>query len=219
VRTSDKAWPSEYRVLLACAFGALGIFPITFFYFAPWWWGSWVVFGMALGWCGIGLVINPFRFFEGSPTPLKNTKLARIVQKFPLLCFFLTMFSPPIAWALRIWWFFPWLPWWSLAPYWMARETLIVTVFSLFVSVIASQLSFGRRLLCLIGLLVSNHVVVISTYAAISGWNPDYLGDGETQDCFRMQLWFKLCLGILSFFGLQICTDRMRGKSLGKESV
>jgi hypothetical protein len=112
-------------------------------------------------------------------------------------------------------WFWPWLPWWSLAPYWIVRELVLSTLFVIIVRVVWSTLTTGRQVCVLLAFLLTSHLVLLLTYAAISG-GPGYLGDGATQDWFLMQLWFKVLVGILVFCGIELWSRRGgdAGKSL-----
>jgi hypothetical protein len=84
-------------------------------------------------------------------------------------------------------------------------------LFAISVRVIWPKLTLGRQLCILLALLLTNHVVLLLTYAGISG-APEYLQDGVTQNCLLMQLWFKLLVGILGFSGLEIWVRNRVGR-------
>jgi len=199
----------QYRILIAIGYAGLGAFLLMAFYFSPWWRSSWIHFAVLLGWAAAGIAFDPFRFASATATRSVG-RVGRCIQRWPLLVLSILTLSPVIAWATRFWWFFPWLPWWSVAPYWATRELVLASLFAVSVRFIWPILTLGRQLCVLLCLLLLNHVVLLLTYAGISG-TPEYLQDGETQDCFLMQLWFKFIVGILAFVGLEIWTrKRMR---------
>jgi len=196
----------RYRILIAAGYVALGGFLLSAFYFSPWWRPSWIHFCILLVWAVAGIAFDPFRFLSLlSPCPVG--RLGRLVQRWPILVLSILILLPLVAWAARFWWFFPWLPWWSVAPYWATRELVVGSLFAVCVRLIWPTLTLGRQLCVLLALLLTGHVVLLLTYAGISG-TPEYLQDGTTQDCFLMQLWFKLLVGVLAFVGLEVWTRK-----------
>lgn len=196
----------EYRILIAVSYVTLGGFLLAKFEFSPWWHRSWIHFGILLAWAVAGIALDPFRFSSPlSPRPVG--RVGRLVQRWPILVLSTLILLPFVAWATRFGWFFPWLPWWSVAPYWATRELIVGSLFAVCVRLIWPTLRLGRQLCILLALLLISHVALLLTYAAISG-TPEYLQDGETQDCFLMQLWFKLLIGVLVFVGLEIWTRK-----------
>jgi hypothetical protein len=199
----------QYRVLIAAGYLGLGGFLLSAFDFSPWWRPSWIHFGILLGWAAAGIAFDPFRFVS-YPSPLPAGRVGRLVQQWSVLVLSVLILLPLIAWATRIWWFFPWLPWRSEAPYWATRELVVTPLFVICVRLIWPTLTLGRQLCILLALLLTNHVVLLLTYAGISG-TPEYLEDGVTQDWFLLQLWFKLLVGSSGFSGLEIWVRRRVG--------
>ena len=208
-----------YRILIAVLYGFAGVvlMGVVPFWFTPWEWQSWSHLGVVIAWVVMGVALDPFRFASLRRTsPLAASWFGRFVHKWPLLVLSVLMLAPIIAWTCRFGWFFPWLPWWSLAPYWIARELILAGAFAIIVPIIWPALSFGRLLALLIGLLLLNHVVLLLTYAGMSGTR-EYLQDGTTQDCFLVQLWFKLAVGIAVFFGSHFWS-RKRATKAGQQT-
>lgn len=203
----------ECRILIAVGYLVLGGFLLSAFYFSPWELQSWIRFCVLLGWAAAGIVFDPFRFIS-SPSPCPAGRVGRLVQRWPVLILSVILLLPLVAWAARFWWFFPWLPWWSLAPYWATRELVVAILFAVCVRLTWQTLTLGRQLCILLALLLVNHVVLLLAYAGISG-TPEYLQNGVTQDCFLMQLWFKLLVGIAGFSGLQLRDRRRVGRCGG----
>jgi hypothetical protein len=198
----------KYRVSIAVAYVGLGVFLLKFAYFTPWYPMCWIWFGGLLGWAVAGIAFDPFRFFTARLAPsAPPSAVTRVVRRWPVFFFSLLLISPLMAWVTHFWWFFPWLPWWSLSPYWIGRELLLATLFVVLVRLVWSTLTTGRQLCILLAFLLASHLALLLTYAGISG-GPDYLRDGVTQDCFLMQLWFKTLVGILVFFTLEIWSRR-----------
>lgn len=192
----------KYRMLTAVGYVALGGFLLSEFYFSPWWSASWINFCVLIAWAMAGIVFDPLRFLSPlSPRPIG--RLGLLVRRWPILVLSVLIFLPLVAWAARFWWFFPWLPWWSVAPYWATRELVVGSLFAVCVRFIWPTHTLGRQFCILLALLLTSHVVLLLTYAGISG-TPEYLQDGVTQDCFRRQLWFKLFVGVFAFVALEV---------------
>ena len=184
--------------MLLLRFGYLfaGIALLSRFYFTPWWSGSWWHFGLLLGWALAGVWVDPFRFHFNAQKP--TNRLAPLVQRRSFLIVSLLLLLPFIAWAADWYWYFPWLPWWTLAVYWAPRDLLLCAIFVFWIRITFDRISLGRQLCLLFTLLLISHLMLILAYAGISG-TPEYLQDGETQNCFLHQLWFKLTAGTVIF--------------------
>ena len=195
-----------YRILIAVGYAVLGGFLLMWFEFTPWYPACWIYFCILLGWALAGIRFDPFRF--GSPfVPRPAGRLGQILQRWPVLVLALLLLLPFIAWATRFWLFLS-MPSWNEAPYWASRELLLASSFAVCVRLIWPSLAPGRQLCLLLALLLTSHVFLILTYAGISG-TPEYLQDGETQDCLLNLFRFKLAVGILAFVGQEIW-DRKR---------
>jgi len=199
---------AEHRVLIALGYAGLGAFLLRFAYFTPWYPFCWIWYACLFGWAASGIAFDPFRFIPVRPaSSIEPSAVARILRRWPVLFLSLLVISPLIAWATHFWWFFPRLPWWSLAPYWIVREIVIGVLFVVLVRIVWSILSLGRQFCILLAFLLTSHLVLLLTYAGIAG-GPGYLRGGETQDCFLMQLWFKMMVGLLVFIAMEIWSRR-----------
>jgi integral membrane sensor domain MASE1 len=90
--------------------------------------------------------------------------------------------------------------------------------FAMLVRLVWSTLNFGRQFFILLVFLLANHLVMLFAYAGISG-GPNYLGDGETQDCFLMQLWFKILVGLSVFTAMEMCSRRRRKSGMRGQHI
>ena len=198
-----SAKPLGVRLAVAVAYLAVGAFltSVIPFYFSPWWLFSWIHFGVLVVWAALGVKFDPFRF--GAPLSAKTSGVGRMVRRYSLVILTLLLLVPLILWVAGLYWFLPWLPWRQLAYLWILRETVVATLFAVVVPMIWPAKSFGRQLAILILVLLFSHLSLLLTYAAISG-GPDYLRDGETQNCFLEQLQFKLAAGTFAFVGLRL---------------
>ena len=201
-----------YRIVIAVGYAGVGGFLFREFAFSPWYPAAWVFFCIVVGWAALGVCIDPFRF--GSPVvPRPAGRNGRFIQRWPILVLAALLLLPAIAWSTGCGWFFPWYPWGSLAPYWIVREVLLSGSFAVCVRLIWSTFTPGRQLCLLLGFLLSSHVGLLLTYAAMSGTS-EYLQDGATADSFLKQLWFKTAVGISIFIGLEIRSRRRLGSKM-----
>jgi hypothetical protein len=202
----------QSRVGLAIVYSLIGLIPLTLipFYFSPWWPFSWIYFAIVLVWVAAGIIVDPYRLFPDTPSPLSTSLIAGMVRRWPVLALALLLLLPFIAYNCKVWSFFPWWgPWDQLARYWVPRELVVSSLFVIVISILWARLTFGRRLALLFGFLFSSHVMLLLTYAVIYP-SPDYLQDGYTQDYFVSQLRFKIIFGVLLFLALHWWTEKKK---------
>lgn len=197
-------------------YSLLGLFLLLVFppFFSPWHLGSYIYWVVLMAWANGGIFWNPLGT-KTSPD-MERSRSPTIRQRLLFLGIALLILTPFILWVAKLWWFFPWLPWWSMAYRWVVREVILSGLMAIAILAICPQWPGSRQVLLLIALSALSHLSLMMTYAAISG-GPDYLQDGVTQDCFALQFRFKIVIGIcalLSFRSRKWIRSRLNRRRL-----